>query len=183
MQYAIPEGGLSLFGGVSGIDVSKFPLDEPFPADPDHPLLKHLNQSQRDRLFNVPDGYDIWTPRKLSQFLSIGGNGIFVVGSGKTVADEIERWITHGDVDGFNIGHVVVPQAWEDVIEFLIPELDKRGWLGEGDYPVPGGTARENLYNTPGDSKLRPSHPGSKYKFDVYPAEPKFDEKDFVGIR
>jgi alkanesulfonate monooxygenase SsuD/methylene tetrahydromethanopterin reductase-like flavin-dependent oxidoreductase (luciferase family) len=182
-KYAIPEGGLSLFGSTSGVDISKFPIDEEFPTDPSHPLVEGLNISQRDRLYNRPDGYTSWTPRILSEFLSIGGNGIFVVGSAKTVADEMERWITQGDVDGFNIGHVVVPQAWEDVIEYLIPELDKRGWLGTGDYPAPGGTARENLYNTPGDSKLRGNHPGSKYKFNVYPEEPFFDEKQFVGIR
>lgn len=71
-------------------------------------------------------------------------------------------------MDGFNVGHVVVPQAWEDVIEFLIPVLEKRGWLGsKNEYSVPGGTLRENLYGTRGDSRLRPSHPGSAFKFDV----------------
>lgn len=85
------------------------------------------------------------------------------------MADELERWIRIADVDGFNIGHVVVPQAWEDVIEFLIPVLEKRGWLGESnEYTVPGGTLRENLYGTPGNSSLRLSHPGSKFKFEVF---------------
>jgi len=182
-KYAIPEGGLSLFGSTTGIDISKFEIDEEFPTDPNHPVLVNLNSSQRERLLNRPDGYTSWTPRILSEFLSIGGSGIFTVGTAKTVADEMERWILEGDIDGFNIGHVVVPQAWEDVIEFLLPELNDRGWLGSGEYPVPGGTARENLYNTPGDSRLHATHPGSKYKFDVYPPEPEFREEDFVGIK
>ncbi|KAF4467965.1 xenobiotic compound family [Fusarium albosuccineum] len=79
---------------------------------------------------------------------------------------EMEKWITIADVDRFNIGHVAVPQAWEDVIEFLIPELQSRGWLGDGGYPVPGGTARENLYATPGQAKLRETHQGFQYKFE-----------------
>ncbi|KAM5378133.1 hypothetical protein ACJZ2D_004591 [Fusarium nematophilum] len=164
-QYAIPDGGLALFGGVSGIDVSKFPQDEEFPTDPKHSLWEGFTAQQRERLLARPQGYEKWTPRILAEYQSIGGSGNFSIGSGKTVADEMEKWITIADVDGFNIGHVAVPQAWEDVIEFLIPELQARGWLGDGDYAVPGGTARENLYATPGDAKLRGTHPGTQYKF------------------
>ena len=164
-KYAITDGGLALFGGISNIDVSKFPPGEEFPTDPEHPLLKDIEASRKRRLLVRPDGYERWTPETLGDFQSIGGSGTFKVGSGKTVADEIERWVTEADVDGFNIGHVVVPGAWEDVVEYLIPELDRRGWLGNGDYAVPGGTARENLYRSPGDPQLRSTHPGEKYKF------------------
>ncbi|KAE9579194.1 Dimethyl-sulfide monooxygenase [Colletotrichum fructicola] len=167
-KYAIGDGGLALLGGISGIDVSEFPLDEEFPTEPNHPLMAKLTPQQRERLLSRPQGYERWTPRILAEFQSIGGSGNFKVGSGKTVADELEKWITVADVDGFNIGHVVVPGAWADVIEYLIPELEARGWLGNGDYAVPGGTARENLYATPGDPKLRASHPGYKYKFSSH---------------
>ena len=167
-QYAIPDGGLALFGGISGIDVSKFSQDEEFPADPNHPLWEGFTQQQCEALLARPVGYDRWTPRTLSEFRFIGGSGNFKIGTGKTVADELEKWITIADVDGFNIGHVVVPGAWEDVIKYLIPELEKRGWLGTGDYPARGGTARENLYGTPGDGLLRPGHPGRQYKFENY---------------
>ncbi|KAF4122225.1 xenobiotic compound monooxygenase [Geosmithia morbida] len=163
-KYAILDGGLALFGGISGIDVSKFPPDEEFPEDPDHPLWNGVTKEQRERLLARPWGYERWTPRTLAEYRAIGGGGSFSVGTGKTVADEMEKWITIADLDGFNIGHVAVPQAWEDVIEFLIPELEARGWLSD-DYPVPGGTARENLYATPGRAKLRETHPGYKYRF------------------
>jgi FMN-dependent oxidoreductase (nitrilotriacetate monooxygenase family) len=166
-QYAIGDGGLALFGGTSGIDVSAFPPDEEFPTDPEHPLMKGLTPAQRNRLLARPAGYDRWTPRILAEYQSLGGSAVFKVGSGKTVADEMERWIREGDVDGFNLGHIVVPGAWMDVVEFLTPELQKRGWLGTGEYPVPGGTARENLYATPGEAHLRAEHPGHAYKFRV----------------
>ncbi|KAJ9144999.1 Xenobiotic compound family [Pleurostoma richardsiae] len=166
-RYADLDGGLAMFGGITGIDVSAFPWDEEFPTDPEHPLVKNLTPNQRQRLLARPQGYERWTPRTLAEDRAIGGSGNFKIGSGKTVADELEKWITEADVDGFNLGHVVVPGAWEDVIKYLIPELEKRGWLGSGDYAVPGGTARENLYSTPGDSFLRPSHPGAQLKFKV----------------
>lgn len=163
-QYAIGDGGLSLFGGTSGIDISKFPPDEEFPTDPGHPLLQGFTPAQRNRLLARPRGYDKWTPRILAEYQSIGGSATFKIGSGATVADEIERWVTEADVDGFNIGHIVVPGAWEDVTKYLTPELERRGWLGTGDYNVPGGTARENLYSTPGQPHLRQTHPGYQYK-------------------
>ncbi|KAI8716118.1 Bac-luciferase domain-containing protein [Fusarium sp. LHS14.1] len=163
-QYALGEGGLALLGSTSGIDVSKFPWDEEFPTDPEHPLIRELTAKQRNRLLARPAGFDRWTPRILAEYQSLGGSGPYKIGSGATVADEMERWITEADVDGFNIGHIAVPGAWEDVIEYLVPDLEKRGWLGK-DYPVPQGTARENLYGSPGDSHVRKTHPGYQYKF------------------
>ena len=182
-KYALPEGGLALFGGSSGVDISRFPIDEEFPTDPNHPLLKGLSQPQIERLLNKPTGYTSWTPRLLTEYHAVGASGNVSVGSAVTVADEMERFILESDIDGFNIGHVVVPQAWEDVIKYLIAELEKRGWLGENghEYPVPGGTARENLYGVKGESRLHSTHPGSQYKFDVYPAEPE-ETVEFLGI-
>lgn len=165
-QYAIPEGGLALFCGISKIDVSKFPIDEEFPKDHDDPVYKGLGPRHIEALMHKPDGFDKWTPRSLGNFQAIGGSGTFIAGSAATVADEMERWINVGGVDGFNVGHVVVPGAWEDVVDLLIPELERRGY--NQDYPVENGTARENLYATPGDAKVRKDHPGSKFAFDQY---------------
>jgi alkanesulfonate monooxygenase SsuD/methylene tetrahydromethanopterin reductase-like flavin-dependent oxidoreductase (luciferase family) len=165
-KYAIPEGGLALFCGISKIDVSKFPLDEDFPRDRDHPLYTGLSPRAIEALTHKPDGFETWTPRDLGNFQAIGGSGTFIAGSPQTVADEMERWINEGDVDGFNIGHVVVPGAWEDVVDLLIPELERRGY--DQDYPAQGVTARENLYATPGEWKLRDDHPGRKFAFDEY---------------
>ncbi|KAH8593808.1 luciferase-like domain-containing protein [Bisporella sp. PMI_857] len=183
-QYALPEGGLALFGSTASVDLSKFPIDEEFPTDPNHPLLKDRTTPQIERLLNKPSGYDSWTPRLLAEYHAVGGSGNVSVGSAKTVADAMENFILESDIDGFNIGHVVVPQAWEDVVKYLIPELENRGWLGENgqQYPVPGGTARENLYGIKGESRLDPSHPGSQYKFNVYPPEPE-ERVEYIGIR
>lgn len=165
-KYAVPEGGLALFCGISKVDVSRFPLDDEFPTDPKHPLYEGLSPRHIETLTTKPDGYDRWTPRELGNFQAIGGSGTYIAGSPQTIADEIERWIYEADIDGLNIGHVVVPGAWEDVVDLLVPELDRRGWFK--DYPSPGGTARENLYGTPGNGRLRETHPGKKFVFDNY---------------
>jgi alkanesulfonate monooxygenase SsuD/methylene tetrahydromethanopterin reductase-like flavin-dependent oxidoreductase (luciferase family) len=171
-QYAIADGGLALFAGISGIDLSKFDWDEELPTELNDPRLTPFSPAQRQRLVMRPRGHTTWTRRTLGEYQCIGGSGNFAVGSAVTIADQMEDWITQADVDGFNIGHVAVPQAWEDVVEFLLPELRRRGWLGEGEtkYPVPGGTARENLVGRKGASRLGASHPGSAFKFDVWDA-------------
>lgn len=167
-SFAIPEGSLAKFSAINGLDISIFGLDEELPTSADDPRLANFNHKQKEILINRPDGFQSWTPRLLGLWSSIGGSGPFAVGTGEIVANEMERWIVEADVDGFNLGHVVVPQAWEDVIDFLIPILKERGWLGD-DGNVPGGTFRENLNGRRGESRLHSTHPGSRYKFNHYP--------------
>jgi hypothetical protein len=54
------------------------------------------------------------------------------------------------------------PGSYEDVVGLLVTELQRRGiyWM---DYPVVGGTFRENLQGTPGNSHLDCTHPGAKH--------------------
>lgn len=54
-----------------------------------------------------------------------------------------------------------MPQTFEDVVELLVPELQKRGLFWE-DYCVPGGTYRENLNESPGQTEPLPTHPAGK---------------------
>ncbi|PVH70357.1 bacterial luciferase-like protein, partial [Cadophora sp. DSE1049] len=86
------------------------------------------------------------------------------VGTPEQVADEFEKWVEEADVDGFNIAYAITPGSFGDVIELLLPELKKRGlfWYG---YEVPGGTYRENLYATEGQSGLPVNHPAHGYRW------------------
>lgn len=58
------------------------------------------------------------------------------------------------------------PGSFEDVVELLIPELQKRGIYWD-DYAAPEGTARENLRSAPGEKLLPSAHPGAKYRWDA----------------
>lgn len=70
--------------------------------------------------------------------------------------------------------------SYEDVVDMLVPELQKRGLMWK-DYTVPGGTYRENLHNTPGNPYLNPTHPGSKYKWNAPKAEGNEAKSDIDG--
>jgi hypothetical protein len=58
------------------------------------------------------------------------------------VADVIEEWFTQEGADGFNVVPPLLPGGFEDFVELVVPELQRRG-LFHRDYT--GATYRENL--------------------------------------
>ncbi len=161
-KYQSLEGGLIIFSAFTGIDLSKYDLDEEITAADGKDTA--IIQSAFNNLFSHKQGAGKWTPRRAAEELSIGGNGAVIIGSPQTVADEMEVWIREADLDGFNLSPVVQPDSWVDIVELLVPELQRRGLYWD-DYEVPGGTLRENVYGA-GQSKLQGDHFGSTYKYD-----------------
>lgn len=157
------EGGLAAFCGYSGVDLSKFPLDEAIKFDDkdiaNAPLQNFL------RTFKTIDLSKAWTPRQIGHSFAFGTNVPKPVGTASQVADFLEKWLDEADVDGFNLSYLSNPGSFEDVVDLLVPELQKRGRMWQ-DYLVPGGTFRENLQLTPGEPGLPTSHPAAKYKWD-----------------
>jgi hypothetical protein len=58
------------------------------------------------------------------------------------VADRLEQWFAERACDGFVLSATHVPGAYEDFVQFVVPELQRRG-LFRKDYE--GTTLRENL--------------------------------------
>lgn len=167
LKYADTEGALALFGGWTGIDLSGYPDDENFLLT-DSPRIQSIVKRWSD---TVPGTDKLpWTKRRIVEYLSIGGLGAKIVGSPTIVADELERWIQVADVDGFNLAHVTNPGTFEDIIEYLLPELRARG-IFRNDVEKEGATAREVFI---GSRRLPEDHPGSKYKWRAGEKGPSF---------
>ena len=156
-----------LFSGWTGIDISKIPLDKEITKEDS--LEAHKVTSALSAFTTTSKTIPKWTPEVLAEVAAIGGLGPVCVGSPSTVADELERYMTEADVDGFNLGYVTTPGTFEDVVDLLVPELRRRGVYPQ-EIPV-GLTAREKVYGQ-GQAHLRDDHVGSKYKYDVYVEEP-----------
>jgi hypothetical protein len=163
-KYASVKGGLVLFSGWTGIDISQIPLDQEITA---------ADSKEANKVTSVLNAFTTtskevpkWTPRVVAEKVGIGGLGPVGVGSPATVADEMQHWVREADVDGFNIGYVTTPGTFEDVVELLIPELRRRGVYPEK-RAKEGLTAREKVYGA-GQAGLRADHTGSRYKYDVY---------------
>ncbi|KAL4879228.1 luciferase-like domain-containing protein [Aspergillus karnatakaensis] len=169
LKYANHEGVLALFGGWTGIDLSGFPDDEDFrfaEATRVQSIVKRW-ASTVPGTDNLP-----WTKRRIVEFLSVGGIQTKIIGSAKTVADELERWVEISGVDGFNCAHITNPGSFEDIAEFLLPELRARG-IFRNETPKEGATAREVYL---GRVRLPEDHPGSKYKWRAGEKLPKYQE-------
>ena len=177
-KYASVTGGLVLFSGWTGIDISKIPLDQEITSADS--LEAHKVTSVMESFTTTSKEIPKWTPRVVAQRAAIGGLGPVSIGSPTTVADELERWVEEADLDGFNLGYVTTPGTFEDVVDLLIPELRRRGLYPEAPSEEPL-TAREKVYGK-GQKELRDDHPGSRYKYGVYQEEPPYVEAEGEAV-
>jgi hypothetical protein len=95
----------------------------------------------------------------MADWVGVGGFGPVFVGSPSTVADLMQEWVEDTDVDGFNLAYAVTPESFEDTVDLLVPELQKRG-VYKTEYRQ--GTLREKL-GAAGPRLVAP-HPGAAYR-------------------
>lgn len=176
LKYADNEGALALFGGWTGVDLSTYADDDDFQFS-DSPRVRSM---VRRWASSVPGTDNLpWTKRRIVEYLSVGGLQAKAIGGPKTVADELERWVELADVDGFNLAHVTNPGTFEDIIEYLLPELERRG-LYTTKVEKEGATAREVIFGT---RRLPEDHPGSRYKWRAGEKIPKYQEEDVASAK
>ena len=65
-----------------------------------------------------------------------------MVGTPKTIADEMEEWVMTDACDGFTIQFPYLPGGLDDFVDKVVPELQRRGLLRK---EYEGTTLRENL--------------------------------------
>jgi FMN-dependent oxidoreductase (nitrilotriacetate monooxygenase family) len=152
-KYVSYEGALTLISGWTGIDFSQF--------SPDEPLRHRYTNAVQSAVetFTTIDPDKVWTVREMADWVGIGGFGPVFVGSPQTVADLLQEWVEDTDVDGFNLAYAVTPESFEDAVDLLVPELQKRG-VYKTDYRQ--GTLREKLIGH--GPRLSAPHPGAGYR-------------------
>jgi alkanesulfonate monooxygenase len=134
VNYANAIASLSI---ALGHDASKFDPDKPLPDDiPD----SNASKSGRERAINLGKRENL-TVRELAQRLG-GYSGSAMIGTPKTIADEMEEWLMTEACDGFTIMFPYLPGGLDDFVDRVVPELQRRG-LFRRDYE--GTTLRENL--------------------------------------
>jgi dimethyl-sulfide monooxygenase len=100
-----------------------------------------------------------WTVRDVIKDRSIGGLGPVLVGGPQKVADMLERWVDEGGIDGFNLAYAVTPGTVTDFIDYIVPELQKRGRAQTSYAP---GNFRQKLIGTP-DGRVERTHPAAAF--------------------
>ena len=155
-SYIDYEGALALMSGWTGVDLGKFDLDEEL-----RPTNTNANQSALES-FTTGDPNRRWKIREIAEFVGLGGRAPVVVGSPSQVADLLQQWIEETDVDGFNLTYAVMPETYENIIDLLVPELQRRKVYKKEYRP---GSLREKLFGQ--GPYLPETHPGSLHRSQI----------------
>jgi FMN-dependent oxidoreductase (nitrilotriacetate monooxygenase family) len=143
------DAALALLSGWTGVDFSRLPLDA---------TIDYIDtEAGRSALasLSAADPSRTWTVREAAQFIGIGGRGPVLAGSPPQVADQLEQWMAETGVDGFNLAFAIAHETMRDVVEHIVPELQRRGR-----YRVhyQDGTLRHQLHGA--GPHLSPNHAG-----------------------
>ncbi|WP_069266893.1 LLM class flavin-dependent oxidoreductase [Paraburkholderia nodosa] len=145
------DGSLVFMSGWTGIDFGQYlPTDtvKRVQTNAIHSAVEHLS-----------GGDTTWTIEALAKWGGVGGMGPVFVGSPTTIADILQEWVEETGVDGFNLAYALAHETFEHVVEYLVPELQRRG-VYPRDYAP--GTLREKLFG--GGARLPDEHPAARYR-------------------
>ena len=128
---------LTLVSQRIGHDITGYPLDGPVPDFPKtaggQGFSQTLLEMARREKMTLRDLYNI----------TAAARGHWVVyGTPKRIADILEDWFTSGLADGFVVMPAYFPGAFDDFVDRVVPELQRRG-LFRTEYSGP--TLRDHL--------------------------------------
>jgi len=121
-----------------GHDISGYPLDGPVPDFPEktergQAFSKTLLEMARREKMTLRDLYNV----------TAAARGHWVIyGTPKRIADIFEEWFTAERADGFVVMPAYFPGAFDDFVDLVVPELQRRG-LYRREYS--GSTLRDHL--------------------------------------
>jgi alkanesulfonate monooxygenase len=132
-----PELGVKNLSAYFGKDLSSYPLDGPVPepvwANAEHGRLKVIVDLARRENLTIRQLYKRVIGQRAPRT---------VCGTPAEIADTLQHWFEAGAADGFNLLPLTFPQGLDDIVDRLVPELQRRG-LFRTEYE--GATLRENL--------------------------------------
>ncbi len=143
------EATLSTLSGYLGFNLGKFGLDDyidTIETNSMQAFAETVNRGAGQR----------FTVRMLAEWYGLGQA---IVGTPATVADRLEEIMALSDCDGFNIAYSVFPGSYTDIVDMLVPELQRRG-VYKTDYAP--GTLREKLSKRA--PRLPETHPAANFR-------------------
>ena len=132
-----PDVGRFRLGTDLETDLSDLPLDEPIPLDR---LPKSANQHKAffDGIMKIIREEN---PTLRQLYLRYERGRKTIKGTPKHIADVMEEWFAAGAADGFMMQFSTLPDALEDFVNHVVPELQRRGLFRTYE----GTTLREHL--------------------------------------
>ena len=146
--YASSEAGLAHYSSSVGIDLSQYADDEVIAYQQTNSIAS-VNQRFRQQV----------TKAQLIAEHRLGGRYPLIVGDGREVAEALLIWVDETGIDGFNVTRTVTPESYEDFIQYVIPELQRRGRF-KTEYKQ--GSLRHKLIGK--GERLPSSHPVQSFR-------------------
>jgi FMN-dependent oxidoreductase (nitrilotriacetate monooxygenase family) len=137
-SFLSPSGALTLVSNRIGHDLSAFDLDGPIPELPDTERSQTFSRTLLDKARR-----EGMTLRDLYNLTAAARGHWVVCGTPRRIADTLEEWFRAGRCDGFMILPPYFPGAFDDFVDQVVPELQRRG-LFRREYM--GSTLREHLH-------------------------------------
>jgi FMN-dependent oxidoreductase (nitrilotriacetate monooxygenase family) len=137
LKAAIPlEGALAWISGHFGPDFSKYDLDE-YVQNIEIPGIQGLFES-----VIYAKGGEPLTVREAALYYAQGMGMPIAVGTPADIADKIEQYMDEGGADGFMLAATYTPGCFEEFVDSVVPELQRRGRFRTS---YRGATLREHL--------------------------------------
>lgn len=106
-------------GSLPTVDLTRYDLDAPLP-DTDPGGRSYGEWAEIGRREGLTLG-------ELARRASGSLAGMSVRGSGAEIPDVMQEWVEAGACDGFNLQPAFLPGGLDDFVEFVLPELRRRG--------------------------------------------------------
>jgi alkanesulfonate monooxygenase SsuD/methylene tetrahydromethanopterin reductase-like flavin-dependent oxidoreductase (luciferase family) len=140
IKACIPlEGALAWISGHFGIDFSKMNLND---------NVKNIEVPGIQGLFESiiyakdPEGKLPVTVKEAALIYAQGMGMPVAVGTAADIADQMETYLDEGGADGFMLAATYTPGCYEEFVDLVVPELQRRGRYRTA---YAGPTLRENL--------------------------------------
>jgi FMN-dependent oxidoreductase (nitrilotriacetate monooxygenase family) len=117
-----PELGVDYLSGLMTMDLSKYPIDGPVPE----PQEIVGGSSRRYVIYDMAKRENLTIRQTYERVIPTVGH-VLMKGNGKQVADQMEDWYRSKACDGFNIHIPHQPGGLDNFVDFVIPELQRRG--------------------------------------------------------
>ncbi|MEW6645227.1 MAG: LLM class flavin-dependent oxidoreductase [Pseudomonadota bacterium] len=150
-RFASPEAVLAHAAGGLGVDLSKYPLDEPLRYEETDANRTSMEMFTKNRERS-------YTPRQIAEEMALSARNLLIAGSVEQVVAELADWMDKTGIDGFNIARLIMPDTLEDFVDLVVPALQARG-LYKREYRA--GTLREKMSGRSGALLGRP-HPAAR---------------------
>jgi FMN-dependent oxidoreductase (nitrilotriacetate monooxygenase family) len=140
LKASIPlEGALAWISGHFGPDFSKYSLDE-YVQNIEIPGIQGLFES-----VIYAKGGEPLTVREAALYYAQGMGMPIAVGTPADIADRMEHYMDEGGADGFMLIATYTPGCFEEFVDLVVPELQRRGRF-RTEYR--GATLRDHLLET-----------------------------------